>query len=219
MQTTIDVPILVPPPPCVQRVPCPTNTSVRTVFFEHLDKLRTVRDDPYTAKPWSKKQDVWRFVKQLQNKHKLYSLRNTFGRILQEPEAVAAKIVQYWQKTMQSDGASISDCKIYLSQVFYNKNLPLKARILVRLPSLDLVEASLDSHRKNLAPGSDGIQASTYSEFRQFFVPLVHEIYQHILQTGQLNSDWSEALFNPMPKVLGRVGAAACFPCSSPQRR
>ena len=28
--------IQLPPPPCVQRMPCPTNTSIRTVFFEDV---------------------------------------------------------------------------------------------------------------------------------------------------------------------------------------
>ena len=86
-----------------------------------LQKLRTVLDDPYTLHPWRRKQDAWRLVKQLQHKRKLHNLRNKFGHIIQDPEAFAAKIVQYWQQTMRAEGASVPECKHYLSQFFSTK--------------------------------------------------------------------------------------------------
>ena len=161
---------------------------------------------------WRRKQDVWRLVKQLQPKRKLHNLRNKFGHIIQEPEALAAEIVQYWQQTMRAEGAPVLECKRYLSQFFSNKNMPLMVSMLVRSPTQDLVEAALDGLSKNSAPGADGAQASIYSAFREFFLPLMHDIYQHILNTGELNPEWSQAILNPIPKALGSVGVADLRP-------
>ena len=102
--------------------------------------------------------------------------------------------------------------KLSLSDFLANKNLPLMVRMLVRSLSLELVEAALDGLSKNSAPGADGVQASIYSTFREFLVPLMHEIYQQILHNGQLNADWASALFNPKPKALGQVGVADLRP-------
>ena len=40
----------------------------------------------------------------------------------------------------------------------------------------------------------------------------MHKIYQQVLHTCQLNADWAQALLNPIPKVLGRVGVADLRP-------
>ena len=83
--------------------------------------------------------------------------------------------------------------------------------MLVRSPTQDLVEYALDGLSKNSAPGADEAQASIYSAFREFFVPLMHDIYQHILNTGELNPEWSQAILNPIPKSIGQCG------CCRPQ--
>ena len=70
---------------------------------------------------------------------------------------MAFEIVHYRQKTMQSNGALVPDCKSYLSQFFTNKTTPLMVHMLVRSPSPYLVEAALGSLIKNSALGADGI--------------------------------------------------------------
>ena len=84
--------------------------------------------------------------------------------------------------------------------------MPLMVQMLVRPASLDLVEVALDTVSKNSSPGSDGIHACIYSALCEFFVPLMHKLYHQVLQTGKLNPDWVEALFNLIPKALGQVG-------------
>ena len=177
-----------------------------------LNELTKALDDPYAECPWRKKADVWRVVKQLQRKRKLHSLRNKFGKVIFDADAMAARISAFWQTTMQSQGESTERCKEYLSQFFQGKNVPLMAQMLIKPLSLELVEAAPEGLSRNSAPGTDGFTASIYVALRSFFAPLMLSIFQDILQTGQLNPFWAEAMLNPIPRALGCVGVGDLRP-------
>ena len=62
-----------------------------------LDRLKTVPDDPCEHQPWSKRQDIWRLVKQLQFNRKLVAFRNKFGIILPDGSAIAKEMISSFE--------------------------------------------------------------------------------------------------------------------------
>ena len=168
-----------------------------------LDKLKTTLHDPHHFQPWRRRQEIWRLTKQLQFKRKLYSLRNRSGQLLPDPGSMVSEIVTYWQQTMNSSGKPQPEALTYLEKIFHGKNLALMAKMLIQPLSLDLVHAALESLNGTSAPGIDGVQVSIYKAFSDFFCPIMLDIHTGILSSNTLNSDWSLALLNPIPKGLG----------------
>ena len=177
-----------------------------------LDKLKTTLHDPLHFQPWRRRQEIWRLTKQLQFKRKLYSLRNRSPQLLPDPESMVSEIVTYLQHTMNSSGKSQPEAVTYLEKFFHGKNTALIAKMLIQPLSLDLVHAAMDSLNGTSAPGIDGVQVSIYKTFSDFFCPIMLDMYTGILSSKTLNSDWSLALLNPIPKGLGTASVHSLRP-------
>ena len=170
-----------------------------------IEQLRSTLADPFEDKPFRKKQEVWRLVKQLQCKRKLLSLRNKFGVILPDAASMAEEIATYWQQTMSVKGEPPPKCAGYLADFFSKYNIPNLSRALIKPLSLDLVLAALDTLNKSASPGSDGVPSSVYSAFRDAFAPRMLSIFEASLARGSIDPDWVLALLNPIPKGPGIV--------------
>ena len=80
------------------------------------------------------------------------------------------------------------------------------AKLLIRPASADLVHAALDALSATSSPGIDGFTGAIYKCFSGHFVPLMHQIYQSLLDNPTLPETWSMAMPNPIPKTAGLPG-------------
>ena len=75
-----------------------------------LDKLKLALDDPHADNPKRKQSEVWRLIKQLQNKRQLHSLQNKHGVLLPHPDDMATEILRFWDTRMSSEGHTAEEC-------------------------------------------------------------------------------------------------------------
>ena len=62
-----------------------------------MEKLHSVIHDSMTRPLKRKTHEVWRLVKQLQNKRKLQGLRNKFGVVITHLDAIGTEGANFWQ--------------------------------------------------------------------------------------------------------------------------
>ena len=73
--------------------------------------------------------------------------------------------------------------------------------------SLELVQQALNNLQATSAPGYDGFTVQIYKSFKELFVPQMVSVIADFLRTGEIPLDWSLALLNPIPKVVGDPAA------------
>ena len=145
-------------------------------------------------------------VRQLQVKCQLHTLRSKIGKILPKPEEMAQEIFGFWSSMMSSSGQPSQQVSEYLCSLFKDKSLADMAKMLIKPPSGDLVPEALESLNTTSSPGIDRFTGVIYKNFADHFVPLMHRIYQGLLDSPSILGSWSLALLNPIPKTAGMAG-------------
>ena len=85
--------------------------------------------------------------------------------------------------------------------------MPDMVKALFKPLSAELVLQALNNLQATSAPGYDGFTVQIYKSFKELFVPQMVTVMAEFLRTGEIPLDWSLALLNPIPKVVGDPAA------------
>ena len=170
-----------------------------------MEKLRFVIHDPMTRPLKHKTHEVWRPVKQLQNKRKLQQLRNKFRVVNSDPDANGTDIANFWQQTMSVKAPPLDHCSSYLKQLFQGKDIAIMAKVLVKPLTKDVVHAALSNLNAMSSPGFDDVPCAVYTAFAGAFVPVRFDIISNFYVSETISDSWSLALLNVIPKARATV--------------
>ena len=140
----------------------------------------------------------------MQNKRKLQQLRNKFGVVVTDPDAICTEIANFWQQTTPVTSPPLDQCTTYLHKFFQGKDIAVMAKALIKPLSKDLVHAA-QSNLNDTLSGFDGIPCAVYTSFAGTFVPVMFDIISSLYTSETISDTWSLALLNVIPKARGTV--------------
>ena len=172
-----------------------------------LDALRTSLQTHDSLMRARRQRDkaVARMLQELQSRRTLATIQNRQGHLVSGGVPVASVLKEFWESVTPDHMPGARQCAAWLDR------LPLPNRWKTLIPALlkprspEILAESLHRMDGSSAPGEDGIWASCYQTFSDFFVPRMDEVFGDLEGGTPLPKDWMVACVRPIPKKPGAV--------------
>ena len=148
---------------------------------------------------------VARMLQELQSRRTLATIQNRQGRLVSGGVPVASVLREFWESVTPENLPNTTQCASWLGKL----SLPNRWRTLIpalmKPRSPEILTESLHRMDGSSSPGEDGIWASCYQTFSEFFVPRLDEVFGDLENGTPLPNEWTVACVRPIPKKPGAV--------------
>ena len=153
-----------------------------------------------------------KYVKQLanclKNNFKISELENSKGETIKDPDAIFDEITSFYKSLYQTPSTS--------EKIDQKQSKFLKKFFIRNKEKLDLFHSQNDSEfdeiteyevekaitklNKDSAPGPDGLTSNLYKNYSSFFVKLLTDVFNNIMETGVAPTSFDLAIIKLIPK-------------------
>ena len=170
--------------------------------METLSKLKGVISTGETSgDPRMQRNELYRFMRELQERKKLQQLVSRTGSAIRGAKAVAKELVDHWDKVSTPTGSTEEDCVAYLKSLGVEQRLRKAGRLLFKQLSLDIVHEGLKRLNSNSSPGLDGFSAKFFKRFSGIFEPQMYDSMKRFLEVGKMPETWTSGVVTMIPKT------------------